>query len=272
MRIIHFDIDTLRADHLGCYGDQRPPARSWTLSPPTASGSPTRNVPESSFASRPEQPSAAGGSAYTTGSPGTAGTAASPFPRRKRQGLPEPGCRRDLVEQDAGRRHLDRLHQYLSGAPLGLPLPRRLQRVVQPGHSRPRDGRSGRGCSARRERKWAQTPCRQDRFLHVHMWDPSTPYRTPDSFGDPFVGMPTPRWLDEDVRGHHWSLPGSTLGKGDRQWDWALMRCRLKFAAPAAGCRRHDAGAEDVRRVRHRCPLRGSPHRPHPGTAGAAWG
>ncbi len=40
------------------------------------------------------------------------------------------------------------------------------------------------------------------------MWDPHTPYRTPESFGDPFAGMPAPSWLDEDVRAHHWSLPG----------------------------------------------------------------
>jgi choline-sulfatase len=45
-------------------------------------------------------------------------------------------------------------------------------------------------------------------FLHVHMWDPHTPYRTPSSYGDPFEDQPVPEWLTEEVRRVHWDLPG----------------------------------------------------------------
>ena len=44
-------------------------------------------------------------------------------------------------------------------------------------------------------------------FLHVHFWDPHTPYLTPDSYGNPFAGMPAPRLA-------HRGGPGPELGAG----------------------------------------------------------
>ena len=40
-------------------------------------------------------------------------------------------------------------------------------------------------------------------FLHVHFWDPHTPYRAPESFGDPFGDSPLETWIDQKVfEGH----------------------------------------------------------------------
>jgi arylsulfatase A-like enzyme len=47
-----------------------------------------------------------------------------------------------------------------------------------------------------------------DWFLHVHLWDPHTPYRTPSHYGNPFAGQPIPSWLDEDVVSRQWNLGG----------------------------------------------------------------
>ena len=47
-----------------------------------------------------------------------------------------------------------------------------------------------------------------DWFLHVHLWDPHTPYNTPDDYGNPFAGDPIPAWHTEEVRAGHWELPG----------------------------------------------------------------
>ena len=45
---------------------------------------------------------------------------------------------------------------------------------------------------------------RKDWFLHVHLWDPHTPYRAPASFGDPFRDVPLPDpWIDESVLSLH---------------------------------------------------------------------
>jgi choline-sulfatase len=54
----------------------------------------------------------------------------------------------------------------------------------------------------------ARNGARDNWFLHVHFWDPHTPYRTPASFGEPFADDPAPEWITEQVRERHWSMPG----------------------------------------------------------------
>lgn len=49
---------------------------------------------------------------------------------------------------------------------------------------------------------------RDDWYLHVNYWDPHTPYRAPESFGNPFRDDPIPAWLTEEVRAKHWKMPG----------------------------------------------------------------
>ncbi len=38
-----------------------------------------------------------------------------------------------------------------------------------------------------------------DWFMHLHLWDPHTPYRAPMEFGNPFENDPIPEWITEDV-------------------------------------------------------------------------
>ena len=40
-------------------------------------------------------------------------------------------------------------------------------------------------------------------FLHVHFWDPHTPYRAPASFGDPFEKEPFAPWITPEVFERH---------------------------------------------------------------------
>jgi arylsulfatase A-like enzyme len=44
---------------------------------------------------------------------------------------------------------------------------------------------------------------RDNWFLHVNYWDPHTPYRAPASFGNPFAGEPLPAWLTPGVFAGH---------------------------------------------------------------------
>jgi arylsulfatase A-like enzyme len=39
----------------------------------------------------------------------------------------------------------------------------------------------------------------RDFFLHINLWDPHTPYRTPSEFGDPFAGTSSPSWFTEEL-------------------------------------------------------------------------
>ena len=40
-------------------------------------------------------------------------------------------------------------------------------------------------------------------FMHVHFWDPHTPYRAPADFGEPFADVPLNSWIDEKVLQEH---------------------------------------------------------------------
>jgi len=40
-------------------------------------------------------------------------------------------------------------------------------------------------------------------FMHVHFWDPHTPYRAPKEFGEPFADVPLDTWIDEKTLAEH---------------------------------------------------------------------
>ena len=47
-----------------------------------------------------------------------------------------------------------------------------------------------------------------DWYLHINVWDPHTHYRTPDDFGNPFEDEPPPAWMTEEVRQRTWDTYG----------------------------------------------------------------
>lgn len=57
--------------------------------------------------------------------------------------------------------------------------------------------------------KWIDDNAEKDNwFLHVNFWDPHTPYRAPEEFGNPFKDDPIPEWLTEEVHSGHTKLAG----------------------------------------------------------------
>jgi arylsulfatase A-like enzyme len=51
---------------------------------------------------------------------------------------------------------------------------------------------------------WIDRNARKENwFLHVHLWDPHTPYRVPASFGNPFEKEPLPSWFTQKVIDRH---------------------------------------------------------------------
>lgn len=51
---------------------------------------------------------------------------------------------------------------------------------------------------------WIKRNAKQDNwFLHVNYWDPHTPYRAPIEFGNPFEKDPLPDWITEEVLEQH---------------------------------------------------------------------
>jgi len=56
---------------------------------------------------------------------------------------------------------------------------------------------------------WIERNAKRDNWLlHVNYWDPHTPYRAPEAFGNPFARDPLPDWLTEDTLRRHQELVG----------------------------------------------------------------
>jgi arylsulfatase A-like enzyme len=92
-------------------------------------------------------------------------------------------------------------------------------------------------------------------FLHVHLWDPHTPYTTPDEYGNPFADDAPPAWHTEEVRARNWELAGPHSAQepwgfspdewGDppprQPWDLASMQAvKATFDGYDVGVRRAD--------------------------------
>ena len=45
-------------------------------------------------------------------------------------------------------------------------------------------------------------------YLQVNYWDPHTPYRAPEEFGNPFENDPLPDWYNQEVIDRHMKVPG----------------------------------------------------------------
>lgn len=57
--------------------------------------------------------------------------------------------------------------------------------------------------------KWLEDNAEKDDwFLHVNFWDPHTPYRAPEEFGNPFKDDPIPEWITEEIHAQHLQLAG----------------------------------------------------------------
>jgi choline-sulfatase len=200
MRLLYIDIDTLRADHLGCYGYHR------ATSPHIDAIARDALLFENVYAS--DVPCLPSRTALLTGRFGIhngvvnhGGTDADPpidgpgrgffsrlhldsFPNRLR----ERGLRTVTISSFAHRHSAFHWHAGFD-------------ETYNVGKWGMETAEEVYGIAA----DWLRRHGREDNwFLHVHLWDPHTPYRTPASYGEPFRHSPPPAWLTEEVRARHW--------------------------------------------------------------------
>ncbi len=205
MRFIYIDIDTLRADHLGCYGYHR--NTSPNIDAIAAEGVRFDNVYASDVPCLPSR------TALSTGMFGI------------RNGVINHGGEAaDLRNQGAGRHFFGKLASNswaskfyyagwhtasISSFPFrhsaswwnhGVMEAMNLMR----GWGGERADEVLPGALDWLDRRGAA----DDWFLHVHLWDPHTPYNTPDEYGNPFESDPIPAWHTEEVRQRNWELAG----------------------------------------------------------------
>ncbi len=200
MRILYIDIDSLRPDHLGCYGYGRDTSPNIDALAREGVRFEECYVPDAPCL--PSRTSLwSGRCGFRTGVVGHGGTAAQPVGEgagrgfRDRFGLTgwmralrDAGLRTATVSS-FGERH-SAWHWYAG-----------YNEVYNPGKA----GQERADEVGPIALDWLARNARDDGwFLHVNFWDPHTPYQVPADFGDPFAGEPLPAWLTEEVRQRAW--------------------------------------------------------------------
>lgn len=201
MRILYIDIDSLRPDHLGCYGYHRD--TSPNIDRIASEGVRFEQVYTSDAPCLPSRTAFYSGRfGIQTGVVGHGGTAAQPKIEGASRGFRDSFDAHGLagrIQQAGfhtamispfGQRHAAHwfyagFHEIHNTGKGGLESAEDIQPVVV---------------------KWlAENAAREAWYMHVNYWDPHTPYRAPRSIGDPFAGEPLPAWLGDDdlIRRHN---------------------------------------------------------------------
>ena len=218
MRLLILDIDTLRPDHLGCYGYHR--ATSPNLDAIAASGV---RFDQYFCSDAPCLPSRAalvtGQCGLRSGVVGHGGTAADP----KLQGASR-GFRSELASLSLWGFLAER------GLPVASvsPFAQRHSAVWFTSGMRETYDTGGGGMESAEEitpaaLDWIGRHARRDNWvLHLNYWDPHTPYRAPAEFGNPFADQPLPAWMTAETIAAHNRLPGGHSSREINMWDDAV--------------------------------------------------
>lgn len=228
MRILYIDIDTLRPDHLGCYGYHR--NTSPNMDALAGQGVRFDNCYTTDAPCLPSRTALwSGRCGFHTGVVGHGGTAAQPFIEGPERGF------RDEFDATCWMRALRRVGLHTATV---SPFGERhgawhwyagFNEVHNPGLGGMETADDVTSLALDWIRRNAQ---RDDWFLHVNYWDPHTPYRTPASFGNLFVDEPLPAWLTEQVRQRGWD--GYGPHSPQEPWGWDVARteeCYPRFPA-----------------------------------------
>lgn len=205
MRILYVDIDTLRADHLGCHGYHRDTTP--TIDALAARGVRFTDVHASDVPCLPSRTALTTGMlGIRNGVAGHGGTAAD---------LARWGSDRGFFSQLASGSLPSVLLRagFHTASISSFPL-RHGATWWTAGYLESMNLMRGIGTERADQvlpgaLDWLERRGRDDRwFLHVHLWDPHTPYTTPAEYGDPFAADPAPAWHTEAVRAAAWGRPG----------------------------------------------------------------
>ncbi len=196
MRIVYFDIDTLRPDHLGCYGYCRNTS-------PNIDGIAAEGVRFDNYFTS-DAPCLPSRSALMTGTFGIHNGV-----------VDHGGFNADFRPEGRNRRFFSR--KSFDNLPAFLKKEAGLRTVYIGGFGERHstfdyyagfrevyDTGKGGGESAEDVTPFAadwldRNGAGDNWYLHINYWDPHTPYRAPADFGNPFADSPLPEWLTADV-------------------------------------------------------------------------
>ncbi len=205
MRILYLDIDTLRADHLGCYGYAR--RTSPHIDRVAAQGVRLTNVYASDVPCLPSRTALITGRfGIHTGVVNHGGRGADLRPE---------GARRGFFSRLAAHSWAARFYSagFRTASFSSFPF-RHSAYWWNMGFQETMNASRGMGNERAHDVTpevlgWLERHGREERwFCHVHFWDPHTPYNTPDEYGNPFADDPIPAWYTEERRARDWARPG----------------------------------------------------------------
>ena len=204
MRILYIDCDSLRPDHLGCYGYHRD--TSPNIDRLAADGLRFDGVYTSDAPCLPSRTALLTGRfGFHTGVVNHGGLTADPRPLGRERGFNTRGAFRSLPQslRDAG------LHTAFVS-----PFPSRhgawhVLDGYDEWYDTGKDGLERADEVYPHVESWLREHAIEDDwFLHVNFWDPHIPYDAPPSYGDPFADDPAPPWPPEDVIEDHYRSYG----------------------------------------------------------------
>lgn len=216
MRVIMFDIDTLRSDHMGCYGYKR-------NTTPTIDSVAMEGVKFEDYycPNAPCLPSRAslitGQYGIRTGVVGHGGTAADMRLQGESRHFTDDFSENGLFMQfrRAGMHTVsfstfpERHSSWWFNAGFN--------ECINVG------GRGGESAEAVTPQvlDWIERKGNEDNwFMHVHFWDPHTPYRAPAEFGNPFADVPlSDDWIDDKTFAGHLRHVGPHSANEINMWN-----------------------------------------------------
>ncbi len=205
MRILYLDIDTLRPDHLGCYGYHR--NTSPNIDQVAAEGLVFNNY------HCPDAPCLPSRTALTTGQFGI------------HTGVVGHGGTAADIRIEGRERSFKSMLEFVSLP--GVLAANGLKTVsVSPFAARHGSWsfyagwneiyNTGKGGMENADEitptalEWIENHAEEDNwFLHINYWDPHTPYRAPVEMGNPFENDPIPEWITPEVLEGHQQLVGA---------------------------------------------------------------
>lgn len=200
MRVLYVDVDSLRPDHLGCYGYHRD--TSPNIDAVAQDSIRFDNVYITDAPCLPSRTALFSGRfGFRTGVVGHGGTSAQPFIEGPERGFRDEFGRtswmvllRKLGYKTAtvssfGERHAA-WHWYAGWNEIYNPGKRGLE-IADEAVPIALDWLDNNGT----DDHW---------FLHVNVWDPHTPFRTPAEYGNPFADDPLPDWFTEEMWQRCW--------------------------------------------------------------------
>ena len=214
MRILYLDIDTLRADHLGCYGYCRD--TSPNIDRLAEEGTRFEHVYVSDAPCLPSRASLFSGRfGIHTGVVNHGGTSADMRLEGPERSFATARPRNSWIAamRDAG-------YYTVSVSPFAERhsawwFYHGFREIYNTG----RRGAETAPEVAPYALDWLSKHAQEDNwFLHVNFWDPHTPYRTPLEFGNPFEGQPIDEWLTDEKIKEHFQSYGSHSAQDLAGW------------------------------------------------------